>query len=288
MNTAAARSAKSKDPAYVRLRAALLEVEGRLAALKAKRGAADAVVQACETCLQNAKQQDSLYVAWDCIHQFNDAILDAMNPAELGAHWFSLTAEADEKLKGWRAEAAEALVKKFKGGTTPPLAVVRELQKHLAAAAQNQQYKIEVYARETLPSLIIFLALVVGATLAFCYYVMNAKAPSDELLRWAEDLSLGILAGGLGGILSMSFSLGRADLSKKIPDIRFSVLVTSMRPLLGSAVAIPVVVLVSAKYIVVKGFDYPLSILAFCFLAGFSERWFLGLIEKFESSAKKK
>lgn len=117
---------------------------------------------------------------------------------------------------------------------------------------------------------------------------MNATTPQEKLLPWAQDLTLGMLAGGLGGILSMTFSLGRVDLSKKIPDMRLSALVTFMRPLLGAAVAIPVVVLVSAKYIEVKGFTHPLSILAFCFLAGFSERWFLRLIEKFESSAKKK
>jgi len=36
----------------------------------------------------------------------------------------------------------------------------------------------------------------------------------------------------------------------------------------------------------IEGFLKPLSTFAFCFLAGFSERWFLGLMERLESEKK--
>ena len=97
---------------------------------------------------------------------------------------------------------------------------------------------------------------------------------------------LGIPAGALGGILSMAFSLGRADLTAKIPDVRLSRLVTFTRPLLGATVAIPVLVFIEAGFLKVEGFVGGLAVFAFCFLGGFSERWFLGVMERFEASKK--
>lgn len=279
----------AKDPNVSRLEAALLDAERRLARVKAAgNNALQPVVNACETSLQNARKAaagKSFFLAWDCIHQFNDDIVATLDPAELAAHWASISSEADAKLSGWRSKAAEVL-KKSAAAQPPPLPVVRELQRHLAAASQNQQHKIEVYATKTLPSLGAFLLLVVAVTLVFCFQVINSPEPSKTLLPWAQAIFLGVVSGLLGGVLSMTFSLGRVDLTKKIPDMRLSGLVTSIRPLLGAAVAIPVVVFVEANYVEMKGFDKPLSIMAFSFLAGFSERWFLGLVEKFEGGKK--
>lgn len=285
---AADRAARSRDPALIRLRAALLEAEGRLGALKAKRGAGDDVVKACESHLENAKRETSLFVAWDCLHQFDDARLEAMEPAERSVHWASLAAEASEKLKGWRAQAAGALVKDVGAKTAPSLVVLRELERQVTAEAQNRQHKIEIYEKRTLPSLIVFLGLVVLGFALFYHRTVNNPDASDVLVAWAHRLMLGMLAGALGGILSMTFSLGQADLSKKIPDLRYSALVTTIRPLLGAAVAIPVVVIVNSGYVELKGFEPRDALLTFCFIAGFSERWFLGTMEKLQTPAAKK
>lgn len=281
--------AASTNPYVVRLNAALLDAERRMLYLQAARGSGDPVVTAAGMCLRNAKEQaeaQAHFVAWDCLHQFDDEVIAALTPAELRACWPGVAAEAAEKLKGWRLEAAKALIKSIDPAIPVPLEVVRAIRAHLAAASQNQMHKIDVYERKTLPVLTAFLAVLVGGTLVFSYLVINSPAPPDNLLPWARALLLGVLAGGLGGILSMTFSLGSVDLSKRIPDMRLGRLVTFIRPLLGAAVAIPVVVFIEAGAVEIKGLERPLSYLAFCFLAGFSERWFLGVVENFGAAKK--
>lgn len=276
----------------MRLRAALLDAFRRLTALEQKLGAAadgNPIVEACRRCLRRADAEadrKARFVAWDCLHQFNDEILAAMSAEELATHWCTLRAEAKEKLKGsWRADAAECLTKQVDEKKPVTFPIARELQAHLATTAQNQQFKFELFERRSLPWLTGLLAVAVVVALAFSYIVFTTDRLTD-LLPWAKALVLGIPAGALGGILSTAFSLGRADLKAKIPDMRLSKLVTGTRPLLGATVAIPVLVFVQAGYVKFAGFEGTLAILAFCFLAGFSERWFLGLMERFESGKK--
>jgi hypothetical protein len=164
------------------------------------------------------------------------------------------------------------------------MAVLREVQMHLRVAAQNKQHKLELFER-TVPWLLTILAAVVVVTLTVPGFILISNWP-DPFLEWAKALVLGILAGALGGILSMAFSLGRADISAKIPDMRLSWRVTAMRPLLGATVAIPVLVFVKIGYVKLADFDGLPAVLVFCFLAGFSERWFLGVMEGLDSGKR--
>jgi len=147
--------------------------------------------------------------------------------------------------------------------------------------------KLDIFERTTLPTVRRFLAVFVGGAVLLAVLVILLK-PSESLVAWANDLVLGIAAGALGGVLSMTFSLGRADLKAKIPESRLGGLATSIRPLLGAAVAIPVMAFVRSRYISVHGLEDGLAIFAICFLGGFPERWFLGLMERFEGSATEK
>src|SRR5260370_20016988 len=105
-----------QEPQDERLRAALLNSRRRLVALKYKLGNAatrNKVIEASEKCLLCAIEEArrrAYYAAWDCIHQFDEEMLGAMNPAELGTYWCSLRAEAQAKLTKWRAKAAESLI----------------------------------------------------------------------------------------------------------------------------------------------------------------------------------
>ena len=47
-----------------------------------------------------------------------------------------------------------------------------------------------------------------------------------------------------------------------------------------------VLVLVQWGYVKLAGFEGNPAIFAFCFLGGFSERWFLGVMERFEAEKK--
>jgi len=279
-----------KDPQDVRLRAALLDSQRRYQLVKRKPGPSAAVSSAVEgaaKCLERAVQEavrGARYSAWDCIHQFDDEMLEAMSAEELKARWYSLCEEVKEKLSGWRRKAADVLVASVPDGTPVPLPVAREVQRHLMTVAQNQQYKIVTFEAALSPWTwaMLFFAAVVFALSA------HGSFASESLIsgQWANALAIGVFAGGLGGLLSVAFSLGRVDLAAKIPAMRMSRAVTSVRPVLGAVAAIPVVFFVEADYVKIEGFLKPLSTFAFCFLAGFSERWFLGLMERLESEKK--
>jgi hypothetical protein len=52
----------------------------------------------------------------------------------------------------------------------------------------------------------------------------------------------------------------------------------AIRAVTGTAAAIPMLLLISAKMIPVVA-DNNAAVLGFCFLAGFSERWFLAVLK---------
>jgi len=295
------RQTRAGDPQDDRLWAAMLDAQRRLdtLTLTQKRIADDPIVKACRECLQCAVNEAAVsrYVAWDCLHRFDAEFLSSMSHAELKSRWCVLRAEAKEKLKGWRNEAADCLVKAAKepGPTdhdrkhcaeeTPvPLHLVADLQRQLVIVSQNQQHKLELF-EQSLPLVTISLTAAVAIAFAFSLAVFGTERFSF-LLPWAQAVALGIPAGVLGGIVSMSFSLGRVDLKAKIPETRLSRQVTRIRPLLGGTVAIPILVFVHAGYVKVSGFEDGLAIFAFCFLGGFSERWFLSVMERFEGAKK--
>jgi hypothetical protein len=281
------------NPQENRLHSALVTAELRLASLELKLGrtaaASDTTFQTCrrsyERALENARNK-ARYCAWDCLHQFDEDMLNTMSPLELNAQWRELCAEAQEKLKGtWRGEAAAALIKQSDQKDVP-LELVRALQAQLATAARNQQHKLELLEQSVL-YVTVLLAVVVVAVLVWSIATRLGYLGWWSI-TWADAFLLGIPSGALGGLLSMAFMVFRTDLKRKIPEMRFTWTVSLLRPLIGASVAIPVLVLIQSGYVSIKGLDWPYDIIAFCFLAGFSERWFLGLMERFESEKKSK
>jgi len=279
------------DPHDVRLLAALFDAHRRVSALTPKMELH--IAAACRKLLGRAEDEaarGARYVAWDCLHQLDEEMLSLLSDEERVARWCSVRAEAKEKLKGsWRGEAAECLAKLAPEDKDKPvpLNIVREVQAHLAVAAQNKQHKLELFEKRSLPWVMAWLLLAVAAALAFSYVALVADEGNfASLVPWAKALVLGVPTGALGGVLSMAFSLGQADLKAKTPDMRLSRGVTLIRPLIGATVAIPIVVLVEAGNVKAAGFEGSLAIFAFCFIGGFSERWFLGVMERFEAGKK--
>lgn len=281
---------RNAGPYEQRLHAALLAAQGRLLALRQNAKPSpesNPNFQAALRCWQMAVKHASekaTYIAWDCLHQFDDVLIAEMSAEERAAYWCTLGAEADEKLGGWRAKARVCLGKSVVDGTPVSAIVARQLHGHLATSAQNLQLKLTVFETLTLPMLVRLLAMVILAAI-FGALIVIWQDPSAHLRSWAQALLLAIGAGGLGGVLSMTFSLGRTDLSAKIPASRLTGPATAIRPLLGAAVAIPILVFVNTGFVSVKGLSGNLAIFAFCFLGGFSERWFIELIERFETAA---
>ena len=272
-------------PNVIRLRAAMLDAHRRLADYEARSDAKESVATAAGCCLKNAQgeiDKRDYFIAWDCLHQFDDEMLGVMGDDELAAYWCILRAEAKAKLKGsWREEAADCLAKKAVEGKPVPREVVRGIQQLMTVMAQNKQHKIDVYEHTTLPAVTILLMSAVVVTAA-ASYLMYTSDPTPARLEWLRSVVLAVASGGLGGILSLTFSTGRMDLGAKIPEMRLGNLMTYMRPFLGAAVAVPVMVLVKDEYVSVKSLKGDVAIFAFCLIAGFSERWFLGLMDRLQ------
>jgi len=129
-------------PPQVRLRAALLDAQRRLASAEAKLGnsaTATAVLLASAKCVRKAEEEarrGAFYSAWDCMHQFDSEMLATMDAEELNAHWISLMAEGQEKLTGWRSKAAIELIKQF--GEKKPVPLGIEVDDALGISEQTE------------------------------------------------------------------------------------------------------------------------------------------------------
>jgi len=278
-------SPRDSSPENQRLSAAIEKAASRLRRLKTDQKPT-AVIEACQRALDTAIFKaggNSHYMSWDCLHQFDAAYLEAMSDDERQAHWCALLAEADAKLTGWRFKAAQCLKTMAASHEGPvPLHLVAELQSHLATNAQNNQFKQILVRKGMFPTLRWILAGVIAVALGLAMVVFTVDRYRD-FEDWAKAIMLGVPAGALGGIVSMAFSIGRADLKARIPELRFSNVVTTIRPLIGAVVAIPILVLVKADVVSVLQIDEWKEIFVFCFIGGRSERWFLGLMESIEN-----
>jgi hypothetical protein len=85
--------------------------------------------------------------------------------------------------------------------------------------------------------------------------------------------------GFFGGLVSFAFNWLRADLSARSPDLRTQRWLSFARPMIGAAVAVPIVLFVEAGLINLGQLS-PALVLALCFVGGFSERWFVARIDR--------
>lgn len=120
---------------------------------------------------------------------------------------------------------------------------------------------------------ILVVALLVGAS-------WGVFRDVSETLDHA--LVTGILLGLTGGVLSLAFTLARTDTRAKIPAMQESIQVEHVRPFIGAAVAVPVILILESEVVTVPSTDKKWLIAVACFLAGVSERRFLGLVSDVE------
>lgn len=253
-------------------------------------------------------------LAWDCLQQFDRELVTLMDDNQRIALWHSLKPEARKKLDGWRKDAAEVLIAAIgenaglavapvgasrathidafvDGGshrpTAPSAALLQELMKHLHTQAQNTYHKIDLL-RRLLPWLLALLGITVVGVVYLSYRGMLGSLGGDiEGKDVFVVLFVGALGGILGGILSMSLTIGRGDIAQRIPELRLSRLLLVIRPLLGAVAAFPVALLAASGVVQVPSLAPTQAVFMFSVLAGFSERWFLGLIERLGGGEKR-
>jgi len=251
-------------------------------------------IQMCKTFLSQAKEALAAgYVdtAWAYVNELDRQMLTALEKEELQARLISAREEAREKLGKWRSSAADRLLRGDAGldeseariqerakPREATLKILTEMMFHLHSSSENlyrniRQLRIQI-AIASFSVTVLVLAVLVLNQYGF-FDVLDAG------LR--ESLPLGVLSGLLGGVLSVAYTVARTSPKQKIPEVKASFSVTVVRPVIGAAVALPVLGLIESGLISFSGQGRLWIMLSFCFLAGFSERWFLGIMESLET-----
>lgn len=136
----------------------------------------------------------------------------------------------------------------------------------------GQTAKLIVWANV---ALVVLLALLLGLS---WYDVLPLEQASVGFMGTA------MLMGALGGALSTGLSLVRPDTETSIPDLQRRGSVTFFRPALGAAMAAVTYAFIKAGLLDFLGSEISGDawlLASFGFVAGFSERWFMGIVNRF-------
>jgi len=274
-----------RDAQSAALEAALLDAARMLAALRERPAAADPQVRdmlaRCDALLVRANEAaraQRAYVAWDCLQQIERERVLALSDDERRAELALVLAESRSLLAGWRQDAAEALAANAHG-LAPTVPVLQGLLRNVHAARQERRHRLAL-VRQQLP----VLAMMLIATVAF-FALWGLLGGFDWLARDDVEVTVGmmlvsgVLMGYFGGLVSFAFGWLRADMAARSPDLRTQRWLSFARPVIGAAVAVPIVLFVEAGLINLGQLS-PALVLALCFLGGFSERWFVARIDR--------
>ena len=303
------------DPGRSRLDALLEETASSLkrasqrldrpAALAPDAGAPDdpkQVLERCESRLveaRAARDRRQPFVAHGAINDIRRELVALMTDDERRAEAVVQVAESGKaagKLNAWRSDAMNGLLLIASGGPptapvpapvsaaangvpVPSVAVLQALMRNLDAAQQNRQIKLEFIQRQ-----VLWLCLLLGAGIAFI--VAHAGTGGLDWISEAPGLPalsrllpVTVATGFFGGLLSVAYGLTRVEGRTSIQDLRAAFSTTLIRPLIGAAVSIPVVLFLKSGLLAAAAVT-PTATLALCFLGGFSERWFVDQVDR--------
>lgn len=221
-----------------------------------------------------AGRRSRFYLAWDLLQQAERQLSPWLPEAQQRQRFACLQVEALEKLGGWRRQAAEAVAQ---AGFSPEgLVTLLEL---VHQDSQNRQHKLALLQAQcatVLGLLAVALGLILAEAAQGGYgWVWN------EGLFGSEDLPRVLwsclLVGLFGSLVSMCFRLADTPQDHKIPQLRSSFVVLTLRAVVGASAAVPLVFLVHSGLVQLG----PAKVLVGAsFLAGFSERWFVAMLDK--------
>lgn len=238
--------------------------------------------EVCHTHLKNAKGGLANYdisSGYQSLLNAERGFVPGLTPLERSARVTSLRKEVGKKLAdSWRGEAADELL--AGDADSVPIESIQEAMFHVNTRAQNAYQKIGLLKRQ-----LIFVALILFFLLAGVFVaVLNCAVPGISGSEASLFLSA-IIAGLFGGALSAAISTSKTDPKTTIPDVKRSAFITLARTIIGAAAAIPTYLLIKGGLLQVTANNHYV-VLFFCFLSGFSERWFLARLDA-QGSTKK-
>jgi len=274
-----------RDAQSAQLEAALLDSARALQSLHQRlrppSSAQRDMLERCDALLSralSATRERRPYVAWDCLQQIERERVPALTDDERAAELTLLLAESEGRLIGWRHRATEALAAPARG-EAPSSALLQAVMRNVHAARQDQRHRVAI-VRQQLPALALML---VTAVAFFALWALlggfDWLARDDVQVTVGMVLVSGVLMGFFGGLLSFAFGWLRATLPARIADPQAQRWLGFARPVIGAAVAVPIV-LFTESGLINLGQLSPALVLALCFCGGFSERWFVAHIER--------
>lgn len=231
-----------------------------------------------------------LEAAWTALKAADREMVRSYGPSELAAEARIVRSEAADKLSGWRAAAIgelltdEALSAVEPGGgakAAPPNHIeagpfVDDLRTRLIKArwivdtySDTTYHKFRILRRAVIITSGL-LAAVLAALVAIVALEWIPIAPDDSPLQSWRLLLAVMSLGAIGALLSSATRLSSRDDKLRVPDLRVSYTLMGMRPFVGAAGAIVVIVMLQSGLAGVTVDSE--AIYAIAIAAGFTER----------------
>ena len=215
-------------------------------------------------------------------------LLDPKDPDALQRAAIELITEVD-RVSGRRAKEITSLICDTKGGLRTDIYTGPLRMRVIRALAlrddqfQTDYFKIMLRRRHLF---LLFILLLAGIVFSLLLSACNVLPPPFNNFGLMAGV---VLFGVLGAALSVARGLLGADISAKIPAQQIGSFVIWMRPAIGAAAALISFVLVNAKVFAVMDWDpkSPTIIFTVAVIAGFSERFIVGAIERIAESGEK-
>ena len=233
----------------------------------------------CEKLLalsREAVHNKEYFSAWGYMLAFERMIIEDMQGDELNTKFVSARFEAKKKLPDWRGEAVASLLTAIDSKNDKNKRdQLHEIMFHLHTKSQNTYFKIAKLKNQTFA---VMWMLTIASTIVFglSFWFMN-KPFFNDVTRF--DFHLAMLAGLVGSVLSVAYSVIRTEPDQKIPELKASLPLTWARSFFGPLVAFALLIFIESDLINLGAFK-PESLVGSSFMAGFSERWFLNLVSK--------
>jgi hypothetical protein len=216
---------------------------------------------------------------WACLQEAQRHELTGMTAAEQLARAQSVLHEAtaDGKLADWRRRCVETLLAPTRAAPPEivPVTDLREATRMLHEQFQDDQGRVEMLRGQLLVAGLV-VAVIVGIILVIAYRV------GFEGGRAYWDLVIVTVAGSLGGAGSAVVATARGGPTQRVPEYLNWAPMMLIRPVFGAAAAI-VIYFFMRGGVLPGAADNLWSLSATAFVAGFSERWFLGVVGAFQA-----
>lgn len=238
-------------------------------------------------CARAHAEASRVQSAWTALLSARRALLEDPNQATRRQFVGAALAREAVKLEGWRAKAVTDLLCDDKGVLRGDLGT--DIGRLVAAVELRDDYHITLYFKISVRRrhLLNLFAIIVAALTGLL--VMSYVGALSTKLPPFNQLLVVILLAILGAGFSVAQSLVQDALNAKIPAQRLGAFVVWMRPFIGAAAAIAVVTVLSAND-VLQVFDArwttsPTIMFVLAFIAGYSERFVVGTLQRISDAA---